>query len=358
MQRPPRGGWSDFSQMKPAAEYDIRSGHDLVKQTSADWPSYIAISSPTAFSKVRPRLSRAPVATGLARAMDFDYLAEFTKGLPDDAELVVGIGGGLVLDAAKYVALAKQLPIILVPTIVSTGAIIHSVFAKWEGRNLGNANEWPWIDPEYVLVDYDVVLSAPDHLNIAGVGDVLCGYSTVCEWKRHARLGEGEAYDAAQAAEMFAHHKSVVDALPASLDANGALTDASVDVIMSAVKGRDSHGLKHPDAPAGDHSFIVAVELANAKSWVHGELAALGAAIIAWQCGEPTDEFIANLDTCNVRWRPRDMSMNADQLQKGLRECITYMGDASRGRDTHSVLRDDPIDGERFRELWAWLERA
>lgn len=355
MQQPPQGAWSGHDQMKPAAEYDIRYGHNLVTDTSSNWRDYIAVTSPTAFSKVKPILAQLPKATSFPEAMDFEYLEGLTQDLPN-ASMVVGIGGGLALDAAKYVALRKQLPLVLVPTIVSTGAIIHSVFAKWEGRNLGDAAEWPWIDPEYVLVDYDVVLSAPSNLNIAGIGDVLCTYSTVCEWKRHTRLGNGEPYDPNQAVSMFDHHKEIIEKFPKTLDQKGQLTVESVDVIMKAVQDRDERNLRHPNAPAGDHSFIVAVELANDRSWVHGELAALGAVIIAWQTGEKTSEFIADLDRCKVRWRPLAMGMKADELHRGLRECISYMGDISRGRDMHSVLREEPVIDNRFEELWAWLE--
>ena len=78
------------------------------------------------------------------------YLQALSDSLPADAELVVGFGGGRALDASKYVALTKDLPLILVPTVVSTGAIIHSTVAKWSGRMLiGPGDRWPWVDPGY-----------------------------------------------------------------------------------------------------------------------------------------------------------------------------------------------------------------
>ena len=356
MQRPPRGAWSGFDQMKPASEYDIRYGHHLVRSTSSQWPGYVAVTSPTAYRMTEPHLTRSPETVGYPEMMDYGYLKQFTEGLPDDVDLVVGIGGGLVLDASKYVALSRQLPLVLIPTIVSTGAIIHSVFAEWEGRNLGNTKNWPWIDPEYVLVDYDVVLSAPDHLNIAGVGDVLCGYSTICEWKHRENRGIGEPYDESVAADMNALHARIVENLPRTLSADGTLTPASVKLIMNAIKDRDSNSVSHPDAPAGDHAFIVATELANDRSWVHGELAALGTVIIAWHTNQSPETIIDRLETCGVRWRPTDMGMSKDELSKALAACPGYMGDASRGRDVQSVLRLEPVVGERFERLWDFLE--
>ena len=358
MQRPPRGDWSGFHRMTPASEYDIRFGHHLIRSASAQWPKYAAVSSPTAYRATEPHLTRGPESVGYPKAMDFGYLQEFTDGLPNDVDLIVGIGGGMVLDASKYAALAKGLPLILAPTAISTGAIIHSVFARWDGRNLGNMDTWPWIDAEHVLVDYDVALSAPDRLNTAGLGDVLCGYSSICEWMHKASKGIGEPYDDSAAADLIHLHDQIVENFPKTLSSNGRLTPASIKFIMNAVKDRDGVSISHPDATAGDHAFIVAAELANDRSWVHGELAALGTVIIAWHTNRSPETIIRRLDACNVHWRPTDMKMSKDDLSRALQACPDYMGDSSRGRDIESILRMEPVVGERFEQLWGFLSNT
>lgn len=358
MQRPPRGDWSGFSKMKPASEYDIRYGHHLIRSASSQWPKYAAVSSPTAYQAAEPHLTREPESVGYAKAMDFGYLQKFTEGLPDDVDLIVGIGGGLALDASKYAALAKGLPLVLAPTVISTGAIIHSVFARWDGRDLEDMETWPWIDAEYVLVDYDVALSAPDRFNTAGIGDVLCGYSAMCEWMHKANKGIGEPYDESAAADMIRLHHHIVENFPKTLSSSGGLTPASIKLIMNAIKDRDSSSISHPDATAGDHAFIVAAELANDRSWVHGELAALGTVIIAWHTNQSPETIIERLETCKVRWRPTDIKISKDELSRALRACPGYMGNASRGRDVRSVLRMDPVVGERFEQLWGFLSNV
>ena len=110
--------------------------------------------------------------------------------------LIVGVGGGIALDASKYVALKKQIPLILVPTIVSSGAIIHGMFAKWSGNKIvGGTKDMPWVDADHVLVDYGVVHKAPYYLNTSGLGDVLCGYASLSEWRYKSKNGIGPAYD-------------------------------------------------------------------------------------------------------------------------------------------------------------------
>ena len=150
-----------------------------------------------------------------ARWLDWGHLDELAEGLPD-SDLVVGLGGGVALDAAKYVALKKGRPIVIVPSVVSTGAIIHGFFARWEGRKIiGSVEEWPWIDFEDIVVDYDIVLEAPTHLNTAGLGDVLCGYSGIAEWRRNAASGCGPAFDEEAAAPALANFHNIVTGFPA-----------------------------------------------------------------------------------------------------------------------------------------------
>ena len=269
------------------------------------------------------------------------------------------MGGGVAVDASKYVALKKGLPLVLVPTIVSTGAIIHSFFAKWEGhKTVGSTDTWPWIDFDHAVIDYDLVLDAPYHLNTAGLGDVLCGYSGFCEWRRNARLGIGEPFDESAAAPTAEYYGEVVSGFPKTLDSTDGLTADSVRLIMEAVRDRDTRNLRHPAAPQADHLLWLAAEEINDRTWVHGEFVALAALVIAWRCEEGAATLIEWLDTCKVRWRPGDMGVSREELRKALEHAPAFMSDASRGNDVKSILRSEPIAGARFDALWSFLQAA
>ena len=348
-----RGGWDHATQAKPAADYDIRFGEGILRAESSAWPRYILVSSPSAYKAARKYLAQEPVAVAYPLGCDFAHLGEVSRGLPNNAELVIGLGGGSALDASKFVALEQGLPLVLVPSVVSTGAIIHGFLGKWEGRKLiGGADDWPWVDCDHVIVDPELVLEAPSYLNTAGIGDVLCGYAGLAEWRRSSKLGIGPPWDDKVVAPSVEQQEMIVRNFPKTFNNREQLSAESIRFIVTALKDRDSKLVRHPAAPAGEHFLLTVIELVNDRNWIHGEIVALGSVIIAWHCNEHPETLISWLDMCKVRHRPRQIGLNREELRKGLEAAPESFAE----RDIKSILRYDPIIGKKFDALWEFLE--
>ncbi|MEX1020297.1 MAG: iron-containing alcohol dehydrogenase [Litorilinea sp.] len=350
-------GWSHSSQAKSAAEIDIRYGHQLLAEASASWPRYLAITSPTAYRVAESYLATAPADVAYIRTLDVDYLQQVAEGLPNDAELVIGIGGGQALDAAKHMAVAKDLPLILVPTIVSTGAIIHGHCPGYSGNTIvGDRSSWVWADCEYVLIDYDLALEAPIHLHTAGLGDVLCGFSAIAEWRRNRQNSAAPIPEHPDLATLEQFFISIVDDFPPTLNAAGELTDDSVRFIMHTLQQRDLYRVRVDTAPSVDHAFLFALQEANNRTWIHGEIVAFATLIICWNCNENAPEFANWLDRCRVRRRPSQLDVSAEELQRGLAHLAASLAQRPDTPEYNSVMRAEPIDDTRFAQLWTFLE--
>ena len=350
-----RRGWSRGTGAKPASDCEIRYGFGLLGVESSAYPPYVVVGGRRAYDAAKDRFNEKPIGSVFPNGCDFDYVQTLIERLPQQAELVVGLGGGLALDVSKHVALVKELPLILVPSIVSTGAIIHGFFARWKGRYpVGGLDDWPWVDCEHVLIDYDVVLSAPDHLNAAGIGDVLCMYAGLAEWRRKAKLGTGPSWDEQLLEPTVEFLERTAKGFPATFASSGELTSSSVRFIAETLKERDSRGVRHPAFVSADHHFLHVLELVNDRSWIHGEIVALGATIIAWLCNEGPERLVSMLDQCGVRRRPTDIGVGRDELERALVRMPSYLGE----KEIDSVLCSVRFDGTLMDDLWAFLESS
>lgn len=100
-----------------------------------------------------------------------DALAAHAR--PEQPTVVVGIGGGKVLDVAKGVALRLGLQMVSVPTIASTDApASRGVVIYHDDHSLAGVEQMPR-NPDCVLVDTDWIARAPARFLSAGIGDAI-----------------------------------------------------------------------------------------------------------------------------------------------------------------------------------------
>ena len=98
--------------------------------------SYIILTQPEAWEAAREQFRNVDSNRVIyLRSMEYAQLMAMELALPP-AVLVMGIGGGQAMDAAKYVAWQRKLPLILAPTIVSVDAAVTNTIAVREGQRV------------------------------------------------------------------------------------------------------------------------------------------------------------------------------------------------------------------------------
>jgi glycerol dehydrogenase len=94
----------------------------------------------------------------------------------NDCEMIVGAGGGKVLDAVKAAACFLKAPCIVIPTAVSSDAPTSALSVIYhEDGTLDQRLTLPK-SPDLILVDSQVIANAPARLLVAGMGDAMSTY--------------------------------------------------------------------------------------------------------------------------------------------------------------------------------------
>lgn len=101
-------------------------------------------------------------------------LANLTKAVADhQADLIIGVGGGKALDTAKLVAYQCNLPIVTIPTSAATCAAWTALSNVYSDQHAFLYDVGLARCPELLVLDYDLVATAPQRTLVAGIGDAI-----------------------------------------------------------------------------------------------------------------------------------------------------------------------------------------
>lgn len=228
--------------------------------------------------------------------------------------VVYALGGGLAVDAAKYVAMQRNAPLISLPTAISVDA-----FWTWASgyREKGCVRYIETAPPERVVIDWDVIQAAPEHIRAAGICDVLSIATGCFDWMYANQRGKN------------APHTPYI---PYIFDMAQAILHGSIGCAASAGRG-ETEGLKtligclamevqmcnligHSRPEEGsEHYFAYSAENIMGKGLPHGDLVGPGIFLLAHIQGQDTAPLRAALEACKIPLHniPRDVVLQTLQ---------------------------------------------
>lgn len=109
---------------------------------------------------------------------EVDLLVEYT--LTNQIDLLIGVGGGSVLDITKRVSYLTSIDNILVPTIISNDGLISPIAIIKD--EMGKTLSLPGQMPFGAIIDIDILRSAPVEFLRAAAGDILSNISATNDW--------------------------------------------------------------------------------------------------------------------------------------------------------------------------------
>lgn len=119
-------------------------------------------------------------------------LTSLAFSMPAKTQAVIGIGGGKVIDAAKYCGFLRNLAFISIPTSASSdGFSSASASLLVEGRRKSVPARLAY----GIVVDTQIIKSAPKKFLYSGIGDMVSKITALYDWKFEEEHGYGKVND-------------------------------------------------------------------------------------------------------------------------------------------------------------------
>ncbi len=102
------------------------------------------------------------------------------------ADVVIGVGGGKALDTAKLLAAQCQVPIVTIPTAAATCAAWTALSNVYSDQGAFLYDVGLSRCPDLLILDYDLIATAPQRTLVAGIGDALAKWYEASVSSGHA----------------------------------------------------------------------------------------------------------------------------------------------------------------------------
>src|SRR5512137_367056 len=191
-----------------------------------------------------------------------------------DADFLIGVGGGRVIDTAKIVSFNLDLPFISVPTAASHDGIASSRASVSLASGHSSLEAQP---PVAIVADTGIIASAPHRLLASGCADIISNYTAILDWElAHRVKGEPVSEYAITLSKMTAEIlvKNAHLIKPHQEESAWFVVKALVSsgVAMSIA------GSSRP-ASGGEHKFSHALDRLAPGKALHGESCGIGTII-------------------------------------------------------------------------------
>jgi len=235
-------------------------------------------------------------------------------------ETIIGLGGGTALDVAKYLAWRRRVRLILVPSIMSVDACVTRSIAVREGKRVRYVGD---VKTDVVIVDYELIRSAPANLNRAGAGDILSIHTALFDWKlAHELRDERHDPDIANSAKMALQrlHDGWRDIRDVTNDGIRLLAELFADVNELCLR----FGNSRPEE-GSEHFWAYNVEFVTGKQYIHGDLVSLGIILMAALQENEPDQMRQFLEKAGLQYRPDQLHLSEDDIVRSLATLKSYV---------------------------------
>ncbi|WP_165984655.1 iron-containing alcohol dehydrogenase family protein [Streptomyces sp. YIM 98790] len=257
-------------------------------------------------------------------------------------DALVGLGGGRIIDCAKFAAARVGLPMVAVATNLSHDGLCSPVATLDNDAGRGS---YGVPTPIAVVIDLDVIRHAPSRYVRSGIGDTISNISAVADWELSHKV-TGEPIDglaaamARQAGEAVLRH-------PGEAGDDDFLTVLAEGLVLTGI-AMSIAGDSRP-ASGACHEINHALDLLYPRRRApHGEQCGLGAAFAMHLRGSAQAPLIAaTLRRHRLPVLPREMGFTEEEFLRA----VEFAPETRPGR--YTILEHLHLTPEQIRNAYA-----
>lgn len=202
-----------------------RFGAGAADGVGTDLGRFVVTTMDVPWRLAGPRVGGQPAAVVTVEDMEVATLERQVAAAPP-CDTVLAVGGGQAIDLGKYLAWKRGVRLVTLPTILSVDAFVTPAAGVRRGHRVEYVGQ---TSPDPLVIDYDLIRTAPAELNIAGVGDLLSILTACFDWELAERAGRSEfPY---QTADVAAARRILADVMERA-EAIRACTDEGLQAIV------------------------------------------------------------------------------------------------------------------------------
>ena len=282
----------------------LDKGNGVLKAVAAGWHNFAVVTtaSPWALTQAHMPAPRIVVTARDLNRQTLDALREGVRGV----DMIVGIGSGLSMDTAKFLAKAEQTGLAQVLTTSSNNACFTRTAWTFEGDARIPEREVPI--PRHLVLDYDLLARAPARMNRAGAAEILCSHTALFDWQIAHQAGVDVQWDEGLRRSTQAELIRLAD-YACAIGADDL--DAFVEIIDVGAKFAQGF-TTHPKARfngGSEHVLAWALEEQSGPRLIHGEAVSLAILLMSHIQGNDPERAANIIRVAKMTYKPEDLGI-------------------------------------------------
>jgi glycerol-1-phosphate dehydrogenase [NAD(P)+] len=298
-----------------------RLGAGSVEGLGKELGDFIVTTMELPWNLTKDRLGAVPRQVVFVESMELETVERQCADLPP-CDAIVAIGGGQAIDLGKYFAWRRGCRLVTIPTILSVDAFVTPKAAVRRNHRVeyvGHAS------PDPLVIDYDLLRTAPPELNIAGVGDILSIHTATRDWELAEAAGQSEY---PFSADDVLKARAIVDDAERWADAIWDNADEGLRAIVEGYLRINTICLPadhYRTEEGSEHFLFYELEERLQRGFIHGSIVGLGIYVMSrLQQNEP-DRITELMNRVGLRYQPADMEIDRDTLIASLQNLRSFV---------------------------------